>query len=454
MKWDELMSTAHAALESCRNVPFCEVRLEKAVSWSAAVSQNRISKLYCTVNEGINVSLYSKEKKMSLFLPGEKAETVRVLLPSLVEEMAGSPPSWMGEVETESCHLAISAEFHPDEEALSMARWTLQEIPPLQRGSIKMSAIATCGFVKKAYMNSIGAESESSLPFSEYNLFLRGGPLNISYSGYLDRSPHRSQDMLTAVVKYMNDMSTAFSRARKAKPSKCPLVMDVVPFSILVHEVFGHLLEYDLAVKNCFHTEDIETAVVPQVITIRDSPSLEDFFYIPFDDEGTVAKETLLVEKGVLKTFLVDRKTACETNQSPNGNSRAECYRKTPMIRSRITELERGDHGFQELLEEAEGGLYLYGAFMVDAHPDGNFTVGVPLAYTIQKGELGDPVIGIKISGNIFDLFKKITALENRSRFQIGHCSKGTSESVQYVRVGTVCPRAAFTSWDVECGIQ
>jgi predicted Zn-dependent protease len=91
--------------------------------------------------------------------------------------------------------------------------------------------------------------------------------------------------------------------------------------------------------------------------------------------------------------------------------------------------------------------------YRVDARPDGTFTLGVPLAYNITKGELGDPFYGIKISGNLFDFLKKMTALEKESTFQISHCSKGTGGSVQNVKVGAVVPAAAFTEWNVECDV-
>lgn len=453
MKWDEMKQIAYAVLRNCNDVPFCEIRVEKTVTWSALVSQNRISKLYSTADEGINISLYSKERKTSLILPGEQAKDNAASLPHLVKKMSqstNSAPTWIEMAETRSCHENCTEQFAPCDDLLSMAERTLQEVQLLQATSTKIDVVSNCGTVRKAYLNTVGADSEASYPFSEYDLFLRGGPLEISYSGYVNRAPHKSDDMLSAVIDYMKHICKPLSRARQVKPRRCPLVLDVVPFSVIVHEVFGHLLEYDLATKTCFSKKDLETAIVPSILTIRDIPSLKNSFHVPFDEEGTAGEEALLVEEGILKTFLADRKTAYETCQVPKGNCRAQCYTHSPMIRSRITVLEPGDHSFQELLEEAEGGLYLYGAYFVDAQPDGTFTVKVPLAYPIQKGELGDPLLRIRLSGNIFDFSKQIVALEKESQFQIGHCSKGTSGNVQQVKVGTICPRAAFRSWDVE----
>ena len=50
-----------------------------------------------------------------------------------------------------------------------------------------------------------------------------------------------------------------------------------------------------------------------------------------FDDEGTGAERTVLVEKGVLKTFMYDRLTAMKDGARSTGNGRRESYKHRPI---------------------------------------------------------------------------------------------------------------------------
>jgi predicted Zn-dependent protease len=451
MKWEELKQKGYSILARCKGASFCEVRLEKIETWSTVISQNRISKLYCTTSEGIHISLYSGRKKTSLFLPGERIEKLEGVLSRFIKGMSDPPPAWIEEAETDSCCMRLKDKINPLEETVTMAEWTLQELFPLQNDQGKLTAVVRGGTMKKAYMNNRDIESEVSCPFSEYNLYLQTDKGDFGYFNYVHRPPHGSYELFHTVIDYMRQVCETFPSARQVTPCRCPLVLDAVPFSVLVHEVFGHLLEYDLAHMSCFTLDSMETAITSPMVTIRDIPFLKDTLYIPFDDEGIIGKDTIPVKDGILKEFLVDKKAAHETGLTPKGNSRAEGYRHTPMIRSRITALHPGEHHFEELLEEAEGGLYLYGTYLIEARPDGTFRLGVPLAYPVHGGDVGTPLCGAVISGNIFDFMNQITAIEKESRFQAGNCLKSVNGGVQSVKVGTMCPSAGFKSWKVEC---
>ncbi|MBU6996659.1 MAG: TldD/PmbA family protein [Theionarchaea archaeon] len=451
MEWEELQEEGHSILAHCKGASFCEARVEKTDTWSAVISQNRISKIYCVPSEGITISLYSGNRKTSFSLPGEKVADLKGVVSRFTHSMSDSLPPWMEETETDSCRLNLGAEIDPLEDTLAMAEWTLQELDSLQNDQCRTTAVVRGGSIKKAYLNNKEIESEFSCSFSEYNQYLQSDRGDFGYFNYVHRPPRGSYDTFRTVIASVRQVCEAFPSAKLVKPSRCPLVLDAVPFSVLVHEVFGHLLEYDLATMSCFTRDSLETHITSPLVTIGDIPSLEDTLYVPFDDEGTIGKEALPVKSGILREFLVDRKTAHEIAQVPKGNGRAEGYYYTPMIRSRITVFHPGEHHFEELLEEAEGGLYLYGVCLVDARPDGTFRLGVPLAYPIRKGELGTPFYGAVISGNIFDFMNQVGAIGKENQFQAGNCSKGVNGGIQSVKVGTVCPSASFKSWIVEC---
>src|SRR6185436_11896321 len=61
------------------------------------------------------------------------------------------------------------------------------------------------------------------------------------------------------------------------------------------------------------------------------------------DDEGSPTQRTVLIEKGVLKTYLSDRKHAEKLKIERSGNARRESFRYLPICRMTNTMIERGD---------------------------------------------------------------------------------------------------------------
>jgi len=441
MKWDDMLDIAEKGLRTTMN-SFCEIRIEEITTQKITTRQGEISSLAETGETGIVATVWDERKKYTLFLSGKRAES----LPDLLEKISPTesrPPPWIDKVEDKGCRL-IMKEI-PDEDAL----FQLGEQAHMSLEGYKMGTISRCGYVRKAYMNTMGSESESFLPYSEMNLYVRGGKLDFYYSGFVHSHPSHAGDMVEGVKTYVRTICDQLQTARPVPAGSYPLVLDSVPFSVVVHEMFGHLLEYDLATKGQLSEKDYGSTIAPEFITIEDVPFIEHTLYVPFDDEGTVGKPAHLVDKGILTEFMVDRNTAHEIDQHPRGNARAETVSASPLIRSRTTVMEGGDHTFQEMLEEAGGGYYLYGVYRVLARPDGNFTLGIPLAYSISHGELGDPVMGISLSGNLYSFLSENAALGKDSLFQCNHCSKRSGGREQQVKVGTVCPVALFTAWNL-----
>ena len=60
------------------------------------------------------------------------------------------------------------------------------------------------------------------------------------------------------------------------------------------------------------------------------------------DDEGTKAQRTVLVEQGILKTYLYDRLTAMKDGTRSTGNGRRESYRHRPIPRMTNTMIVPG----------------------------------------------------------------------------------------------------------------
>ncbi|HKX12646.1 MAG TPA: TldD/PmbA family protein, partial [bacterium] len=103
----------------------------------------------------------------------------------------------------------------------------------------------------------------------------------------------------------------------------------------LVHEAVGHGLEADLAREGLSVYQDkIGETVAGPAITVLDDPTLPgkrgSFL---FDDEGTPSKRNVLIDRGVLKSYMNNRIYAARDGVAPTGNGRRESYRHRPIVR-------------------------------------------------------------------------------------------------------------------------
>jgi TldD protein len=122
---------------------------------------------------------------------------------------------------------------------------------------------------------------------------------------------------------------------------------------------------------------------------------------INVDDEGNATQKTVLVERGVLATYLHDRLSAKHYGVEPTGNGRRESFRYAPLPRMRSTYMENGPHHKDEIIASVKRGIYCHnfanGQVQIGA---GDFTFYVKNGHLIEDGKLTQPVKDLNIIGN------------------------------------------------------
>ena len=144
-----------------------------------------------------------------------------------------------------------------------------------------------------------------------------------------------------------------------------------------------------------------------------------------FDDEGTPAQRTVLIENGVLKNYLTDVLSLQLYGLPLTGNGRRESYRCVPVPRMSNTYLLPGRDDLDTMLARTERGLFVkkMGGGEVDP-TSGDFVFYVSEAYLIEKGKLGAPVRGAILTGNGPEALRNISALGNNLVMDPGMCGK------------------------------
>jgi TldD protein len=204
----------------------------------------------------------------------------------------------------------------------------------------------------------------------------------------------------------------------------------------LLHEAIGHPLEADLAMSGGGFGRQMNALVSSKLITIYDDGHVKrGLGLFPYDDEGIECKHTVLIENGVLKSFMHDRTSAAAGNAHPTGNAHAWDYSVEPLIRQTNIGIEPGDYSLDEMVEESREGLLLEGTFGGQADSNANFTFGFQRAQRILHGRLGEELRGANVAGNAIEVFKTIDAVGKEGILRPGACGK-----YQFAVQGRVVP--------------
>ena len=215
------------------------------------------------------------------------------------------------------------------------------------------------------------------------------------------------------------------------------VVLDPGLVGILCHEAIGHTVEADIVLGGAITSGKIGKVVASELVTLCDSGATEFSPHavgiLPVDDEGVLTQRTVIIENGVLRSFLHNRETAAHYGVAPTGNARAYVYSDDPIIRMRNTYIEPGETPVEELIGGIENGYYLRGLGMSgQADSNAEFMFGVKEAHRIADGKVGELVRGATISGNAFDVLKSVDVIANDFAWEhgAGACGKGQAAKV------------------------
>ena len=195
----------------------------------------------------------------------------------------------------------------------------------------------------------------------------------------------------------------------------------------LIHESVGHGLEADLNLKGLsVYSGRIGEKVASELITVVDDgrdPGRRGT--AAMDDEATPTQRTVLIEKGILRTYLSDRKHAEKLGIRRSGNARRESFRHLPICRMTNTMIAPGDSDPEAIVRSVKNGIFVkkMGGGQVDV-VSGNFAFEVTECYRIRDGKLGEPLRGATLVGQGPKLMSEIDMVGSDLGYSTGTCGK------------------------------
>ena len=226
----------------------------------------------------------------------------------------------------------------------------------------------------------------------------------------------------TLATDAINKTSRLF-KAEKPKAGEMEVVMAAGSSGILLHEAMGHSFEADFNRKNTsIFSDKMGKKIGESFVTVVDDGTLtNDRGALNIDDEGVKTEKTILVNNGVLTSYIHDRISAKYYGVNPTGNGRRQDFRNVPLPRMRSTYMENGPHKHDEIIASVKNGIYVedFSNGQVNIGP-GDFTFFVKFGYIIENGKLTKPIKDINIIGNGPQALADITMVADNQKIDHG----------------------------------
>lgn len=217
--------------------------------------------------------------------------------------------------------------------------------------------------------------------------------------------------------------------AMDAPAGTMPVVLGPGWPAVLLHEAVGHGLEGDFNRKgSSAFSQRMGQAVASSVCTVVDDGTLANRRgSLNVDDEGVPTQCTVLIEKGILRNYIQDKRNARLMGMQSTGNGRRESYAHIPMPRMTNTYMLPGESSPEEIISSVKKGLYAvnFGGGQVDI-TSGKFVFSASEAYLIENGKITTPIKGATLVGNGPEVMTRISMVGNDLKLDsgVGVCGK------------------------------
>jgi TldD protein len=282
----------------------------------------------------------------------------------------------------------------------------------------------------------------------------------------MDRLP--SDEKIRQTIETMVTDLKALRAAPVIDPFTGPAILSGRASGVFFHEIFGHRIEghrQKSESEGQTFTKKVNQPILPEFISVVDDPTAERINgvdlngYYKFDDDGVAAQKVTVVDKGLLKNFLMSRSPVSGFEASNGHGRKAPGYRTVgrqgnlivqaanPVSDARlramlIDEAKRQGKSFGLLFKDISGGFTLTGR----SSPQ-SFQVTPIMVYRVYvDGRPDELVRGVDLIGTPLTSFSKIVAAGDTPEVFNGFCGAESG----YVPVAAVSPAILTTQIEVQ----
>lgn len=194
---------------------------------------------------------------------------------------------------------------------------------------------------------------------------------------------------------------------------------------VIFHEACGHSLEATSVAKgNSVFAGKLGQKIASDKVTAIDDGTMPNLWgSLNIDDEGMPTRRKVLIEKGILKGYMIDKLNSRRMNMEPTGSSRRESYKYAPTSRMTNTFIAAGEDSNEAIIGSINNGLYAKKMGGGSVNPvTGEFNFAVMEGYLVKNGKIDKPVRGATLIGKGHEVLMNIDMVGKDMQQAQGMC--------------------------------
>jgi len=200
----------------------------------------------------------------------------------------------------------------------------------------------------------------------------------------------------------------------KAVYGKYDVLFDPLPFADILQHVGSSCSIFSVEAGFSFLKDKLNKQVASEEFTLFDDGTMpKGYGSVKSDEEGVPARKNILFDKGVFKTYLYNTSSAKRHGVKTTANAGLVSPNPWNVV------LKKGDYSFDEMIKKIKKGVYVTNQWYTrfQNYSNGDFsTIPRDGIFLIEKGEIKNPIKGIRLNDNIPRMLKNVSAVGNKQK--------------------------------------
>ncbi len=425
---------------------FAEIYLEDSSVNLFRLSENIISDVNSSFSSGAGIRVVRGNKTGYSYTEELSEKSIRRCLKDAANIAGESKPFGMATLmENHNLYDIVSSVTEPPKSKIDILKRGEAKAFSLSPLVEKVSVSYAESNKRVVVLNSMGTVAVDVRPMLRFALSVilnkdgereRGGEIRggrVGFDWFKDNPPEVFAEKAVA-------QALVLLESKPAPAGEMEVILGAGDSGILLHESIGHPLEADFNYRgSSAFSGRIGQVVASDQCTIIDQGIMpNERGSINIDDEGNSSGRSVLIENGVLRTYMFDRITGNHYKE-PSMNGRRESFRDIPLPRMTNTLMLPGKYSEDEIVKSVKKGIYAksYSGGQVDIS-SGDFVFSITEGYIVDNGKIDYPIKGATLIGNGPEILKRVTMVGND--MVVSHGKWTCGKDGQSVSVGVGMP--------------
>ncbi len=280
--------------------------------------------------------------------------------------------------------------------------WSERIIKTLDDLKQKSAGVFWEGKVEREIITSKGVRQKDTNTYFNFSLRTFG-----KTSFHLAQYSSFGKDIeIENMAEKAKEYSNLTENQTKIREGRYPVIFMPLALSGILSYASVGFSAFEVLAGNSYLVDKVEKVVGSKILTIMD-----DGTFRKFDEEGRPTQKNVLIERGILKSYLHNTSTSKKLNQKPTGNA-GIVYPHPWKI-----EVKKGDYSFEEMVREMKEGLIITNSWYTryTSFVEGTFS-SLPrdATFYVKNGKIEGFVKNLRINSNFLDFFRKVKAIEKK----------------------------------------